>query len=85
MLGFCFRSLNTILASFCNLKLRFAVFQCLTHKAVKKITETAVTLLLRKILEKGCQKSKMNALIYKGAFGNKGFENKKLTLLSVVW
>ena len=26
----------------------------------------------------------MNALIYKGAFGNKGFENKKLTLLGVV-
>ena len=26
----------------------------------------------------------MNALIYKGTFGNKGFENKKLTLLGVV-
>ena len=26
----------------------------------------------------------MNALIYKRAFGNKGFENKKLTLLGVV-
>ena len=26
----------------------------------------------------------VNALIYKGTFGNKGFENKKLTLLSVV-
>ena len=28
---------------------------------------------------------KMNALIYKGTFANKGFENKKLTLLGVVW
>ena len=29
-------------------------------------------------------KNEMNVFIYKGTFGNKDFENKKLTLLGVV-
>ena len=51
------RSLETVLPPFCNLILHFFVFYDFSHKKVKKITETAVTLLIRKILKKGCQQS----------------------------
>ena len=33
---------------------------------------------------KKTQKYELNVFIYKGTFGNKDFENKKLTLLGVV-
>ena len=41
----------------CNLKLHFPVFYDFPHKTEKKITETAVTLLIRKISKKRCEKS----------------------------
>ena len=43
------------LTPFCNLKLHILVFYDFPHKTVKKITEITATLLIRKILKKGCQ------------------------------
>ena len=43
------------LTPLCNLKLHILIFYDFPHKTVKKITEITATLLIRKILKKGCQ------------------------------
>ena len=62
MLLISYWSQNSILTTFCNLKLYFSVFYCLLHKTVKKIMQRAVDLLLCEIFKKGWQKSYISNL-----------------------